>query len=192
MGGLSLISLEILFLTVLSWLVVFAQCEFDGLRSLIGAQFDLLPSILVYAGLSGGLWTVLAVSFGAGLALDSLSQNPWGVSVFPLFLVGWLVHSHQDLILRTERYAQFLLGLGASALAPLITLSIIIFVMGDRVERPVIGWGSVWHWAVSALSGGVATPLIFLLGDLARRTFLYQPAPENRYSGDREIKRWRI
>ena len=175
-----------------AWLTVFAQSWFGGFRALTGAQVDVLPSLMVYAGLTGGMWSVGLLSFFAGMLLDSLSLNPLGVSVFPLFVVGWAVNANQELILRTERYAQCLLGIGAGALVPLLTLSIIVFLMGERVERPVVGWESLWRWAVMALAGGVATPMIFLFGDLSRRMFLYEVAPENRFRGDRGIKRWRV
>jgi len=192
MGGVSLITVEALFLVVTAWLAVFAQSWFGGIRVLTGAQVDVLPSLMVYAGLTGGMWSVGLLSFFAGTLLDSLSLNPLGVSVFPLFVVGWAVNANQELILRTERYAQCLLGIGAGALVPLLTLSIIVFLMGERVERPVVGWESLWRWTVMALAGGVATPVIFLFGDLSRRMFLYEMAPENRFRGDREIKRWRV
>lgn len=93
MGGVSLITVEALFLVVTAWLAVFAQSWFGGIRVLTGAQVDVLPSLMVYAGLTGGMWSVGLLSFFAGTLLDSLSLNPLGVSVFPLFVVGWAVNT---------------------------------------------------------------------------------------------------
>ena len=52
------------------------------------------------------------------MLFDSLSANPLGVSVLPLFLVGFLIYRQRELILRDQPFAQFVLGLGASAAVP--------------------------------------------------------------------------
>ena len=41
-----------------------------------------------------------------GLWFDSLSANPLGVSVLPLFLVGLAIHLNRELILRDQAFAQ--------------------------------------------------------------------------------------
>ena len=91
------------------------------------------------------------------------------------------------MILRDEAFAQLLLGLGASAATPLLTLLLLINV--DR--SPVLGWFSLWQWVVMAALGGVATPLWFWFFDRVDHAFSYRPLAENSFRSDREIKRGR-
>ena len=90
---------------VVAYLVVFALGEVE--RQWIGVQIDLLPGLVVYASLSGGILTVTLVSVCGGLWLDSLSANPLGISILPLFVVGLLIQRSRDLILRQQPFAQF-------------------------------------------------------------------------------------
>jgi rod shape-determining protein MreD len=174
-------------LLLFAFVAVFLQSWCELFRNLAGAQFDLLPPLLVYAGLthSVSLITVLAVS--SGLWFDTLSANPFGASVLPLFLVGVLIQRNRAYLLRENVYAQFVLGAGASAASPLLTL-FIIFGLGDS---PLVGWASLWQWFVVAITGGLAAPLIFLFFDRINRVFNYQPLAESAFRPDREIKRGR-
>jgi len=65
------------------------EAAFGGVRHLLGAQIDLLPPLMVYAGLCTGLTTVTLLALCGGLWFDSLSANPLGVTVFPLFAIAW-------------------------------------------------------------------------------------------------------
>ena len=96
---------------LIAFLVVFLESYFRGLRNLVGAQIDLLPALMVYASLSAGISTVALLATLGGLWFDSLSANPLGITVLPLLVIGLLIHSGRDMILREQRYAQFMLGL---------------------------------------------------------------------------------
>src|SRR5258707_756926 len=132
-----------------AFLAVFLQATFNGVRNLLGAQIDLLPSLVVYTALSGGLATLALVAVCSGLWFDSLSANPLGISVLPLFFVGFLIHRYRGLILRDQLYAQWVLGLSASAAAPVLTLLLLL----NTETRPLIGWFSLWQWLVMAAAG---------------------------------------
>src|SRR2546425_11280281 len=138
-----------------AFVLVFLQSTFAPIRSVFGAQIDLLPSLMVYTSLTGGVtsFTLLAV-FG-GLWLDSLSANPLGASVLPLFLIGFIIQKYRGLILRDQTFAQFMLGLGASAAAPLATLVLLV----NLNVHPLLGWFSIWQWIVMMVAGGLATPV---------------------------------
>ena len=43
---------------------------------------------MVYAGLSTGITTVALLALCGGLWFDSLSANPLGVTMLPLFVIG--------------------------------------------------------------------------------------------------------
>src|ERR1043165_7048802 len=87
-------------------LAVFWEAAFQGVRHLLGAQIDLLPSLMIYAALCGNLPSVFLLAGFGGLLFDSLSANPLGVSVLPLLGAGFLVHLWRDLILRDQPFAQ--------------------------------------------------------------------------------------
>ena len=102
---------EFHFNLLVAFLAVFCESAFDGFRNLLGAQIDLLPALVVYAALSAGLPTVTLVAVLGGLFFDSLSANPLGITVMPLFVVGFLINMQRELILRDQLFAQTVLGL---------------------------------------------------------------------------------
>jgi cell shape-determining protein MreD len=170
-----------------AFLVVFVQATFNELRSVIGAQVDLLPGLMVYAGLSQGLISIGLLAVLAGSCFDSLSANPLGISILPLWGIGFLIHRYRGLILRSQVYAQFVLGLGASALAPVLTVLLLL----NTEHRPLIGWFSLWQWLVMSLAGAAMTPVWFRFFDRIHRAFSYRPLGETSFRPDREIKRGR-
>ncbi|MFO1477117.1 MAG: hypothetical protein U1F98_10755 [Verrucomicrobiota bacterium] len=182
---MSLLSTILVLLAI--YVAVFLEAAFPGARRLLGAQVDLLPAILVYAGLNTGLPTVCLAATLGGLLFDSLSANPLGVSVLPLLLVGVLIYQQRELILRDELFAQTVLGLVASAVVPLLTL-ILLLTLG---RSPLLGWGSLWQWIVMTVGGGLATPVVCAAFSLLDRAFIYRRASETTFRPDREIRRGR-
>lgn len=170
-----------------AWLAVFAQAWLDGIRNFLGASIDLIPGLMVYAGLSHGLNTVIALSLLAGLLADSLSANPLGISILPLLLVGVMVYHYKDLLLREQTYAQFVLGVIGSAFAPILTV-VLLTGMG---QKPLLGWGSLWQLLAMALGGGCFTPLWFVIFRRLDHAFKYQTVSEPSFRADREIERGR-
>jgi len=169
-----------------AFLAVFAESAF-GTRGLIGAQIDLLPALVVYAGLTGGLTAVALLAVCGGLGLDALSANPLGVSVLPLFVIGYFIHRQRDLILRHQTYAQFVLGIAASLFAPLAVL-LLLFTMA---RAPLVGWGTLWQLLVMAVAGGILTPTCFKFFSFVRRTFFYESTMQTPFRADRQIRRGR-
>ena len=136
--------LRTLLILAAAYLAVFWEAAFPGVRHLLGAQVDLLPPLMVYASLNAGLPTVCLLACLGGLWFDSLSANPLGVTVLPLFAVGLAIHLNRELILRDETFAQLVLGLSASAATPLATL-LLLLTMG---RAPLLGWGTLWQLVV--------------------------------------------
>jgi hypothetical protein len=170
-----------------AFLAVFAETVLSAPRSLLGAQIDLLPAIMVYAALNAGLPTISLLAIFGGLWFDSLSANPLGISILPLFIVGFPICLRRDLILRDLPFAQFVLGATASALVPLLTLLMIL----SGSQNPLLGWSTLWQWLVMIAGGAVATPFIFSLMDWGNRALGYQPHQEAGFRPDREIQRSR-
>src|SRR5437762_402762 len=162
---------------LIAYLAVFLESYLRTLRNVLGAQIDLLPALVVYAGLSAGISTVALVATLGGFWFDSLSTNPLGISVLPLFVVGFVLHRCRDLILREQLYAQFMLGLAASALTPLLTLLSLIGAGTD----PLLGWWSIWQWLVMAVGGAAFTAVCFHLFDRFNPAFNYQSQVPTRF-----------
>jgi len=176
-----------LFLLLAAFLAVFWQAAFGGIRWLTGAQVDFLPCIMVYAALTGNIFEVSVLAVLGGTWLDSLSANPLGTSVLPLFVVGLGILAASELILKDETFAQFMFGLIASALSPLLTLLLLLTVG----HSPLIGWGTVWQWFIMGLLGAAATPLWFGVFDWLDRNFAHSRATTSSFRPDREIRRGR-
>ena len=169
------------------FVAVFSESAFGGLHRLLGAQIDWLPGLMVYTALSAELLTISLVALLGGLWLDSLSANPLGVSVLPLFAAGFMVQHFRHLILREQVFAQVTLGLAASAAVPAFTLLLLISFGTD----PLMGWGTLWQWIVMALGGALATPVWFWIFDRVQRALHYRPLRETSFRADRQIKRSR-
>src|SRR5712692_6667488 len=110
--------LNTILVLIVAFLAVYLEATINGLRHLFGVQVDLLPGLMVYASLSTGVTTVALLALLGGLWFDSLSSNPLGISVLPLFLIGLAIYTNRELLLRDQFFAQLALGFGASAAVP--------------------------------------------------------------------------
>jgi len=179
--------LRTMFILLAAYLAVFWESAFRGLRPLLGAQIDLLPPLLVYTSLSADLVTVALLAALGGLWFDSLSANPLGVSVLPLFLPGLAIYVKRDLILREQAFAQLALGLAASAATPLLTLLLLL----TAGHPPLLGWGTIWQWLVLCVGGAVATPVWFEFFGWLERVLVHNRTEQSSFRADREIRRGR-
>jgi len=182
-----MIPLNNLFILAAAFLVVFLESTFDGVRNLLGAQIDFLPSLIVYTSLTHGLLALTLLSVLGGMWFDSMSANPLGITILPLFAVGLVLHYYRSLILRDQLFAQSTLGLAASATAPVLTLLLLL----NMDTKPLLGWASLWQWIVVSLAGAAVTPLWFRLFDRVSLALNYRPVGETTFRSDREIKRSR-
>jgi hypothetical protein len=180
-------TLNMIILFAATYLAVFVSGYWNGFRAFFGTQFDLLPALMVYCGLTGNLTTLTAQAIWAGCLFDSLSANPLGITIVPLFLAGLVIHQQRELILREQPYAQFVLGTLASAAVPALTM--LLLLAGG--QEPLVGWGSLWQWVVLALAGGGFTPICFWFFDRLNRMLNYESVTETSFRSDREIKRGR-
>jgi len=170
-----------------AFLAVFGEAVFNAPRVLLGAQVDLLPALMIYAALNVDIITLSLLAVLGGMWFDSLSANPLGISILPLMVAGFPVHLRRDLILRDAPFAQFMLGIAASALVPALTVLMLL----NGGQQPLIGWGSLWQWIVMTVAGGLATPVIFKLGDWCTGALGYQERTQTSFRPDREIDRGR-
>lgn len=170
-----------------AFLAVFWEAAFSGLRHLLGAQVDLLPALMVYAALRAPLTIVSVLAVFAGLCFDSLSANPLGISVLPLFVIGFSIFLVRDLILREQVFAQWALGLVAGAVTPVLTL-VLLLTLG---HGPVLSWGTLWQIVVLTVGGAIATPICFVAFEWLNRALVHMPVSQTSFRPDREIRRGR-
>jgi rod shape-determining protein MreD len=178
-------ALNTILILAAAFLAVFGEAAFPVLRHWLGAQVDLLPALMVYSALNTDIVTVSLLAVSGGLWFDSLSANPLGISILPLFAVGFVIYLQRELILRELPFAQFVLGAIASAVTP----ALIILLLLTGGQEPLFGWGSIWQWLVMTAGGAVATPVVFEFFGWCRRTLGYQPRVETSFRPDREIRR---
>ena len=171
-----------------AFLAVFGETVFSAPRHLFGAQIDLLPALMIYAALNTNVVSVSILAVAGGLWFDALSANPLGVTILPLFAIGFPICVQREFILRELPFAQLFLGALASALVPIFT--ILILLSGGN--EPLIGWGSLWQWMVMTAGGGAATPVIFALFEWCGRTLGYKAQTEMGFRPDREIQHRKI
>lgn len=179
--------LTITALLALAFLAVFLQAHATGFRRLAGAQLDLLTPLMVYAGVAGNASTIAWLAVLGGLWQDSLSASPFGVSVLPLFMTGLLIQKNRELLLSDQLQAQWMVGLAACALNPLLTL----FLLVGMERRPHLGWGMVWDWLVVSLGGAALTPMVFWFFHRFNRAVHHPLVEEAPFRTDREMKRGR-
>jgi rod shape-determining protein MreD len=177
--------LNFILVLCVAFLAVFVEAVFSTPRHLLGAQIDLLPALMIYTALNTNIVGVSLLAVCGGLWFDSLSANPLGISILPLLVIGFPICLRRDLILRELPFAQFVLGAIASALAP--ALSVLLLLSGGK--EPLLGWGSLWQWIVMTAGGAVATPLLFSFFNWCHRALGYQPRTETSFRPDREILR---
>jgi rod shape-determining protein MreD len=168
-----------------AFLTVFGEAAFPVLRHWFSVQVDLLPVLMVYAALSTDIMTISLLAIFGGLWFDALSANPTGVSILPLFAVGFVIYLRRELILRESPFAQFVLGAIASAVTPV--LSVLLLLTGG--QEPLLGWGSIWQWLIMTAGGACATPVVFQFFTWSQHAFGYQPRVETSFRPDRVIKR---
>jgi cell shape-determining protein MreD len=172
---------------VTAFLAVLGEASLPGFRYWLGAQVDLLPALMVYTALHTNLTQVACLAVLGGLWFDSLSANPLGITILPLFAVGFVIFLKRDLILRDLTFAQIILGAAASALVPFLS----VMMMLSAGQSLLLGWGSLWQWLVLTAGGGGATPLLFALFRWFNQAFGYKVRTESSFRPDREIRRSR-
>lgn len=170
-----------------AFLAIFWEAAFQGVRHLLAAQPDLLAPLMVYAALSSNLTTIGLLAGLGGLLFDSLSANPLGITILPLFALGFALHLCRDLILRDQLFAQAVLGLAAGAGIPVLTL-LFLLTIG---RAPQLGWGTLWQLFVLSAGSAVATPIVFLTFEWMQKTLVHAPRAESSFRPDREIRRGR-
>jgi hypothetical protein len=182
-----MMSLQAVFILLAVYVAVFAEAYLVWPRYWVGASVILVAPVMVYAGATSSLPVVCGAAAVGGLCLDSLSANPFGISVLPLASAGLGVHFLRGWVARLDTPMLWAMGAVASAGVPLLTLGLLV----TRGEDPLFGGWFAWRWLVSAAVGAALTPGLFRLFAWLNRALNYQPEPSPGFRPDREIERGR-
>jgi cell shape-determining protein MreD len=177
----------LIMLFLVTWLSVFAQTQFSGLRQWLAVPMALSPALICYAALTHGFGITVFLAVLSGLWADCLSASPLGISVMPLFLLGFTLQLQRHLILRDQGFAQFWIGFGAGAGVPLLTLG----VLSLTDSQPVTGRFTFVQLLLLGLLNGIACPILFRMFDWLHRIFDYRPLTTSSFRADRETVRGR-
>jgi rod shape-determining protein MreD len=152
-------------LILTSALVVWFQATGSPLGGWFGVKADLLPSLMIYAGMTVGVRAVVAAGIVGGFLHDALSVSPLGVSILPLCVVGLAAHHWQSYLARDEKTQQFILGALATFGGSVLVL--LLLAMTSR------GVGlSLWllpRLLGVTLLGAAMCPLFFVVLDRLNR-----------------------
>ena len=138
----------------------------------------------------GSVSTVALLAVIGGLAFDSLSANPLGVTVLPLFVVGLAIHVTRDLLLRDQTFRAMghARPRGQRDRAVAMVVLLLLFTKG---RSPLVGWGTLWQLIVMSAGGALAAPVWFEMFGWLNRTFVHARVSESSFRPDREIRRGR-
>jgi rod shape-determining protein MreD len=172
---------------VTGYAIIFAQSRFSAFRDVTGAQLDLIPGLMIYAALMFHMEIVIGCALVFGLLYDSLSANLLGSTFCTLAVIGLAACRYRELLLSNEFTTHWVLGLIASALAPVLTVAVLELCGAE----PLVRWGSLWQWAIMTAGGGAVTPVWFRLFNRLDDALRYKELPESAFRPDRQIARGR-
>ena len=177
---------KMLLLLIVAYVLTFIQSYWHWPRLLLGFQPDLTPAFLVFVGMTMGAGYVSSMALATGLWLDSLSANPFGISVLPLFFVGWVVFCVREKIMTREFMAQIYLGI----IAGLIVFLFQLILLRIFSVNPMIGWEMVFWSLLNAFFCGLFVPLLTLSHKAFGRWFSHPSYEPNKWlDNNRQIVR---
>lgn len=167
--------------------VIFAQSQLTAFRTWTGVQPDLLPGLMVCAALSFRWEIALGAAAFLGLLHDSLSGTMLGTTFATLSLLALVGARFRESLYSEKVTAHWIFGLVASGAAPLLTLGL------SRLSgaEPLVGYGSLWPWAVLTLVGGLCTPGWFMIFRRLDGALRYQEMADVNYRPNRQMRRGR-
>ncbi len=144
-------------LLVITLLALYATNAFDWPQRISGTRIDPLPALMVCAALRAPVLALTLLAVLGSLWQSSLSADPPGLSMIPLFAVGVIVSLNRRAIHTRLWSARFAVAAGAGALVPCINLGTLV-LLG---REPLFGWSSLWQLAVMSLASGLLALFFF-------------------------------
>ena len=82
---------------------------------LLGAQLNPLPALMLVVALRSPISTIGLLSVFGSFAQSALSSNPFGLSLIPLYLFGFIVHLYSRSLYHHHSGSRLALGAAAGA-----------------------------------------------------------------------------
>jgi len=136
---------------------IFFESAFELPRQLTGAQIDPLPALMIATALRAPVFAITSLAIMGSLWQNSLSSDPLGISMLPLFLFGIVVHLNETKVSSHHPGQRFALGAIAGAVVPALTLGLLLLTG----HQPLVGWYSIWQWAVGIVGSGLFALVFF-------------------------------
>jgi len=140
-------------------------------KQITGAQLDPLPALMLAVALRAPITTIAILAVFASLTQSALSSDPLGISLLPLYFMGFILHINSHNLSHHHIGSRFALGAGAGAVIPLVTLALLLITN----KEPLIGWFSLWQWAIGILTSGLMALIFFPLIEWLDQSVEEQP-----------------
>jgi hypothetical protein len=158
-------------LLVIALFALYLTATLEWPQRITGTRIDPLPALMVCAALRAPLRALTLLAVFGSLWQTSLSADPPGISMIPLFAVGVAVSLNRRAIHTRLWSARFAVGAAAGVLVPLATVGTLM-ALG---REPLLGWFSLWQLAVMSLASGLLALLFFPLLQWLDKTVENQP-----------------
>jgi len=140
-------------------------------KLILGTQLDPLPALVLVVALRTPITAIAALAIFASLTQSALSSNPLGISLLPLYTLGFIVHINSHNLSYHHIGTRFALGAAAGAAIPLMSLVLLILIN----KEPLIGWFSLWQWSVGIITSGLMALVFFPLVEWLDNSVEEQP-----------------
>ena len=161
-------TLTILLIALIS---IYVASAWNLPRQLFGAQLDPLPALMLVVALRSPISTIGMLSVFGSFAQSALSSNPFGLSLIPLYLFGFIVHLYSRSLYHHHSGSRLALGAAAGALIPIMSLGLLLVAN----KEPLFGWFTLWQWAIGTLSSGLIALMFFPLIEWLDKSVEEQP-----------------
>jgi rod shape-determining protein MreD len=133
------------------------QATLPGLTWLGGLRVEILPALVAYSALTFRRVPAVAIALVAGMAQDSLSGAPFGVTALPFAIVAALVAGWHEWINRDLPWMQMIVGAITAAAGSFAACCVVGFSVGAVAKMILL-----------ALMSAVITPVLCLGMELVR------------------------
>jgi len=141
------------------------QCALAAVVTVAGVKLDLMPAVVVFAGLFASWNRALFAAAACGLLLDALSFQALGLSVVPFAVAAAVINHFQRVLYRDNMVLQLALGAATSLAVSLWTWLLLQFGAAPLPFEAAIAA----KVAIIALLAALGTPLtLWLLKSAAR------------------------
>jgi len=140
-------------------------------QRLCGFQLDPLPVLIMVVALRCPISTIGILAIFGSFTQSALSSSPIGITILPLYSLGFIVHMNSQHLSFNSIGTRFALGVAAGASVPILSLGMLLLAN----QQPLVGWFSFWHWMAGAGVSGLLALAFFPFVEWLDRSVEEQP-----------------